>query len=102
MKLKKPNNYLKTQIDSGNLKIKSIKRTETALTLTYFNSEDNRTLRLKIESDLPDFLTDKLLESSNLVDFVVKREAKYMGYSTMICKMIKIKIDEDEIDLEGA
>lgn len=102
MKLKKPNNYLKTQIDSGNLKIKSIKRTETALTLTYFNSEDNRTLRLKIESDLPDFLTDELLESSNLVDFVVKRESKYMGYSTMICRMIKIKIDEDEIDLEGA
>ena len=102
MKLKKPNNYLKTQIDSGNLKIKSIKRTETALTLTYFNSEDNRTLRLKIESDVPDFLTDELLKSSNLVDFVVKREAKYMGYSTMICKTIKIRIDEDEIDLEGA
>ena len=92
MKLKKPNNYLH---------IKSIKRSDSALTLTYFNSEDKRTLRLKIESDLPDFLTDDLLESSSLVDFSVKREAKYMGYSTMICKNIKIKIGEDEIDLEG-
>lgn len=101
MKLKKPNNYLKTQIESGNLHIKSIKRSESALTLVYFNVEDKRTLRLKIESDLPEFLTDELLESASLVDFSVKREAKYMGYSTMICKNIKIKIGEDEIDLEG-
>ena len=101
MKLKKPNNYLKTQIESGNLKIKSIKRTDSSVSLTYFNSEDNRTLRLKIETVLPDFLTDELIESSSLVDFTVKRETKYMGYSTMICKNIKIKIDNDEIDLEG-
>ena len=102
MKLKRPNNYLKTQIESGNLKIESIKRTESSLTLIYFNSEDSRTLRLKIEAIPPEFLTDDLIRSSSLVDFTVKREAKYMGYSTMICKNVKIKIEEDEIDLEGA
>lgn len=100
MKTKKPNQYLKNEIDQGNLKYKSSKIEEDSVMITYHNDNDNRDLRLKIKTEVPSFLTTELLKDSNLIDFEVIRVNRYMGYSTMICKNIKIAIESDVLTLE--
>ena len=100
MKTKKPNQYLRNEIDQGHLKFKSSKIEEESLMVVYHNDSDNRDLRLKIKTEVPSFLTAELLEGSSLIDFEVIRVNRYMGYSTMICKKIEISIDSDVLTLE--
>ena len=100
MKTKKPNQYLRNEIDQGHLKFKSSKINDGQIMIVYHNDSDNRDLRLKIKSEVPKFLTEELLKESNLIDFEVIRVNRYMGYSTMICKKIKISIDSDVLTLE--
>lgn len=100
MKTKKPNQYLRNEINLGHLKIKSSKIEEDSIMITYHNDNDNRDLRLKIRAEIPSFLTAELLKNSNLIDFEVIRVNRYMGYSTMICKNIKIAIESDVLTLE--
>ena len=100
MKTKKPNQYLRNEIEQGHLKFKSSKIEEDLLMIVYHNDSDNRDLRLKIKTEIPNFLTSDLLKESNLLDFEVIRVNRYMGYSTMICKKIKISIESDVLTLE--
>lgn len=100
MKTKKPNQYLRNEIEQGHLKFKSSKIEEDSLMIVYHNDSDNRDLRLKIKTEIPNFLTSDLLKESNLLDFEVIRVNRYMGYSTMICKKIKISIESDVLTLE--
>lgn len=100
MKTKKPNQHLRNEIEQGHLKFKSSKIEEDSLMIVYHNDSDNRDLRLKIKTEIPNFLTSDLLKESNLLDFEVIRVNRYMGYSTMICKKIKISIESDVLTLE--
>lgn len=100
MKLYKPNDELQRDMNENKLACKSIKRDGSSLKIVYHNQENGKDLRIKITCEIPDFLTDEMIQKSVIKSLYVYKVNRYMGYATMICSEMTLQIGGDSLTLK--
>ena len=100
MKLYKPNDELQQAMNENKLACKSVKRDGSVLKVVYHNEETGKDLRIKITSEIPDFLTDEMIRKSVIKGLYVYKVNRYMGYATMICSEMTLQVGGDSLTLK--
>lgn len=100
MKLYKPNDELQQAMNENKLACKSVKRDGSVLKVVYRNEETGKDLRIKITSEIPDFLTDEMIQKSVIKGLYVYKVNRYMGYATMICSEMTLQVGGDSLTLK--